>query len=51
MDVHRVVGELFKRHANDLGTHGRLRSEGMQAMNADLRSVERYWTEEIKYIY
>ncbi|MDH3668780.1 MAG: winged helix DNA-binding protein [Paracoccaceae bacterium] len=51
MEVHRVVAELFKRHASDLGAHGRLRSEGMQAMNTDLRSVERYWTEEIKYIY
>ena len=50
-EVHRVVAELFQRHAQDLGSNGRLRADGMSAMNADLRALERYWTEEIKYIY
>ena len=50
-EVHRAVSDLFRRHARELGTNKRLRADGMAAMNADLRALERYWTEEIKYIY
>ena len=50
-EVHRIVAELFRRHAEDLTSNDRLRSEGIEGMNRDLRSVERYWTEEIRYIY
>lgn len=50
-DVHRTVADLFGRHAGDLTTNDRLRAEGIEGMNRDLRSVERYWTEEIRYIY
>jgi DNA-binding MarR family transcriptional regulator len=50
-EVHRTVAELFRRHAEDLSANDRLRAEGMEGMNRDLRSVERYWTEEIRYIY
>ena len=50
-EVHCIVAELFRRHAEDLTSNDRLRSEGIEGMNRDLRSVERYWTEEIRYIY
>ena len=50
-EVHRVVAELFDRHAGELTTSDRLRAEGISGMNRDLRSVERYWTEEVRYIY
>ena len=50
-DVHRTVAELFSRHAGDLTANDRLRTEGIAGMNRDLRSVERYWAEEIRYIY
>lgn len=51
MAVHMTVAELFSRHAEQLGSSERLRTEGIEGMNRDLRSVERYWTEEIRYIY
>ena len=51
MEVHTMVSELFNRHAEELGTSDRLRRDGIEGMNEDLRSVERYWTEEIRYIY
>lgn len=51
LEVHRMVAELFQRHAEELGNSNRLRSAGIDGMNNDLRSVERYWTEEIRYIY
>jgi len=50
-DVHRIVAELFRRHAEELTVSDRLRAEGLEGMNHDLRSLERYWTEEIRYIY
>jgi DNA-binding MarR family transcriptional regulator len=49
--VHQMVAELFQRHADELGSADRLRNDGIEGMNNDLRSVERYWTEEIRYIY
>ncbi|MEM6932320.1 MAG: winged helix DNA-binding protein [Pseudomonadota bacterium] len=49
--VHMLVANLFGRHAEDLATSERLRTEGIDGMNRDLRSVERYWTDEIRFIY
>ncbi|MEL6220337.1 MAG: winged helix DNA-binding protein [Pseudomonadota bacterium] len=51
MEVHHIVAELFRRHAEDLSCDQRMRGSGIDGMNTDLRSVERYWTEEIRYIY
>ncbi len=51
MEVHQMIADLFQRHADELSTSDRLRAEGIEGMNNDLRSVERYWTEEIRYIY
>lgn len=51
LEIHRMVGELFRRHAENLAASDRLRTRGIQGMNNDLRAVERYWTEEIRYIY
>lgn len=51
MDVHQMIADLFRRHAEDLCSADRLRPQGLEGMNRDLRSVERYWTEEIRYIY
>lgn len=50
-DVHHTVAEIFRRHAQELTTSDRLRAAGLEGMNRDLRSVERYWTEEVKYPY
>ena len=51
LNIHRMVAELFQRHAENLAVSDRLRSRGIDGMNNDLRAVERYWTEEIRYIY
>ncbi len=51
IEVHRMVAELFQRHAEELSDEERLRSDGIEGMNGDLRTVERYWAEEIRYIY
>jgi len=51
MEVHRAVADLFRRHVVDLGGSDRLQSEGLESMNNNLRALERYWTEVIRYIY
>ena len=51
LEVHRLVAELFARHAAELQSRARLGEGGIDAVAAELRSVERYWTEEIRCLY
>lgn len=51
MQAHRIVAALFRRHAEELGSAERLRARGIAGMNRDLRSVERYWTDEIRQVF
>ncbi len=51
IEVHRLIADVFQRHADELGSIDRLNTDGIERMNEDLRTVERYWTEEIRYIY
>lgn len=50
VEVHRLVAGLFQRHAAELGGSDLLRTQGIEGMNRDLRSVERYWTDEIRQL-
>lgn len=49
--IHRVVNELFLRHADGLEKKGVLGSDGIDEISTSLRRVERYWTDQIRYIY
>jgi len=49
--IHGIIAELFHRHADDLGSSAHLRDGGIEGMNDDLRALERYWTQEVRYIY
>jgi DNA-binding MarR family transcriptional regulator len=46
-----TLNELFARHAEGLERRGILGPEGMEAINANLKRMERYWTDQIRYIY
>jgi DNA-binding MarR family transcriptional regulator len=50
-DVRDVVSELFARHADGLVSKGVLSDEGIADITGSLRRVERYWTDQIRYIY
>ena len=50
-DVRDVVRELFLRHADGLQSNGVLGQEGVEPINTSLRRVERYWADQIRYIY
>ena len=43
--------DLFGRHAEALMKRGLVDNAGMENMNQSLRRIERYWTEQIRYIY
>ncbi|MEM1077527.1 MAG: winged helix DNA-binding protein [Pseudomonadota bacterium] len=50
-DVRRVVSELFARHATGLESKGVLGRESLEDINTSLRRMERYWADQIRYIY
>jgi len=50
-EIHRIVTDLFLRHANGLQSKGVLGLDGIDEINGSLRRVERYWTDQIRYIY
>jgi DNA-binding MarR family transcriptional regulator len=49
--IREAVATLFERHAADLLERGQLDGDRSAALADNLRRVERYWTEQIRYIY
>ncbi|VAV99419.1 Transcriptional regulator, MarR family [hydrothermal vent metagenome] len=50
-EIRDVVGNLFARHAEGLQNKGVLGMDGIDQITTALRRVERYWTDQIRYIY
>lgn len=50
-NIRDVVAELFARHAVGLEAKGVLGHDGIDEINSSLRRMERYWTDQIRYIY
>ncbi len=49
--VRGQLTDLFARHAEGLAKRSLVDAEGMEDMNTSLKRIERYWTEQIRYIY
>ena len=49
--VSDTVSELFERHAEGLENKAVLTPADIDDINTSLRRVERYWTDQIRYIY
>ena len=49
--IRDVVAGLFARHAEGLEGRGVLGPDGIDLITSSLRRVERYWTDQIRYIY
>jgi DNA-binding MarR family transcriptional regulator len=49
--VRAVLSELFSRHAEVLLKKSVLDAEGMEDVNRSLKRMERFWTDQIRYIY
>ena len=50
-EVRQIVADLFSNHANGLQTKGVLDMNGLDEIATALRRVERYWSDQIRYIY
>ncbi|MEX0350230.1 MAG: MarR family winged helix-turn-helix transcriptional regulator [Paracoccaceae bacterium] len=50
-EIRNIVADLFARHAVGLQHKGVLGMEGIEDITSSLRRVERYWTDQIRYIY
>ncbi len=50
-DIRDLVGELFNRHAEGLQSRGVIDHQGLEDITAALRRLERYWSDQIRYIY
>jgi len=49
--IHAVVADLFARHAEGLVSRQVLSHEGLEDITSALKRVERYWADQIRYIY
>ncbi len=50
-DVRNTVEGLFERHAEGLEKQGVLNADGMDRLNHSLKRIERFWSDQIRYIY
>jgi len=50
-EVRRIMESLFARHAEGLESRGVMGADGIATINTSLKRVERYWTDQIRYIY
>ncbi|HEX9859452.1 MAG TPA: MarR family transcriptional regulator [Paracoccaceae bacterium] len=49
--VRGMLNDLFVRHAEGLERRGMIGAAAMEDINQSLKRMERYWTEQIRYIY
>lgn len=50
-DVRDIVLNLFMRHAEGLAMSGVLDDPPLEQVNLQARRIERFWSEQIRYIY
>lgn len=50
-DMRAMIDALFERHADNLESSREFGTEQISTVNAALQRLERYWTEQIRYIY
>jgi DNA-binding MarR family transcriptional regulator len=49
--IRDLVAQLFARHAEGLQDRGVLGQDGIEQITGALKRVERYWSDQIRYIY
>ncbi|ETX28411.1 MarR family winged helix-turn-helix transcriptional regulator [Roseivivax isoporae] len=50
-EIREIVAALFERHAKGLAESGAVGREGFDEITHALKRLERYWTDQIRYIY
>ncbi|WP_246448886.1 MarR family winged helix-turn-helix transcriptional regulator [Paracoccus amoyensis] len=51
IEVRQIVHNLFLRHAKGLAMSGVLEDPPLELVNMQTRRIERFWGEQIRYIY
>lgn len=51
LEVREIVQQLFLRHAEGLAMSGVLDDPPLEQVNMQNRRIERFWSEQIRYIY
>lgn len=51
VEVRQIVHSLFLRHAEGLAMSGVLEDPPLELVNMQTRRIERFWGEQIRYIY
>jgi len=49
--VREAVENLFQRHAQGIDARGVIGLDGLDTVNVLLKRLERYWSDQIRYIY
>ena len=49
--VRGLLSDLFARHAEAMEKRQLINASGMDEINGSLKRMERFWTEQIRYIY
>lgn len=49
--VRGLLSDLFARHAEGIEKRALIDASGMDEINMSLKRMERFWTEQIRYIY
>ena len=49
--VRGMVADLFARHAEGMEKRNLITTSGLDELNGVLKRMERYWSEQIRYIY
>ena len=50
-DIKDTLSQLFVKHADILETRADLSSQHVDTITKGLKSLERFWTDQIRYIY
>ena len=50
-EVRKIVDDLFSRHAGGLEDDATVGEAQIGTINTALGQIERYWTDQIRYIY
>lgn len=50
-NIRAALSEMFAKHADGLVSGSAMKENSLNDVNAQLRLVERYWADQIRYIY
>jgi DNA-binding MarR family transcriptional regulator len=50
-NIRTMLNDLFARHTEGFEARGIINASGMEDINQSLKRMERYWTDQIRYIY